>query len=201
MICPHYHSFCSLKLLAAFHLWRYQSKFSTRKNLLDCRTEHLVPCNENLTVHTVQKLDKGMIRLDNRTQFLSKQLTEILPSGSQSITLFFCEMIFHAFFPFFVQNFARPELPEDLHNQFFPELKAAFLQQYAHGQLYILSCFEMRNFRLYCWQRKLDWLKFLELAYTYGISWDSNSSVSKIICWTFWVKYLLGISACVLSQP
>ena len=78
-IFPANQTFCSPKLLAAFRPLEYQSKlFYSWK--ITCQKMHSFPCNGNLMGQTSQKLNIGLIRLDIKTRFPSKQLSGLLPS-------------------------------------------------------------------------------------------------------------------------
>ena len=60
--------------------------FFIRKMVLDCQTMNSFPCNRNLTVEISQKMNNGLIRFDIQTRFSSRQLSNFLPSWSQSFS-------------------------------------------------------------------------------------------------------------------
>ena len=77
--------------------------FSTRKKLLDRQTMHWFPCNGNLMGKTSQKLKIGLIRLQIKTPFPSKQqLSRLLPSESWSVIHSMVYKMIH--YPYFFFN-------------------------------------------------------------------------------------------------
>ena len=189
---PMIQTFCYTKLLAANPPWWYQSIIFTRKILLCCQTILLVHCNGTRINQINQKLNicPILIRLHIQTRFPSnRQLPGFIPSRSLSTTSLLYKIIryhcllFHTFFEtskgpscgnlYFCLKFLC------IITTFFHSYLLHFSIKTSINIVWVLNSFEGRNFKRYCSQWKLQWLRNPKFEYSCDSGWDSKSFVFK----------------------